>query len=214
MKTYLYSGENPGEFPGGRELAGGFGFTAAGFWRGLPIPEAAAGLLVDDRHPPNPRGLEAARAALAGWEGLVVLDFEKPPAPWAAALADGLDPARLIVPTACADLPHGALLAGPWRGNGSFRKWLAALRERYGPLVLDGAPIRAAARPGGAWTPWQGPLPGTGFPCPGPGCLHRRRSDGTLVFWVSRETLAARCAAAGTPVIVFEADLAALAAFP
>lgn len=202
MKTYIYTAENPG----GAELAGGFGFTAAGLWRGGALPPGAAGLMLDDREPPSPRGLEAARAALRAWSGLVVLDFERPPDAWAEQLTRGLDPARVLLPPAFARLPHGAVLIGPWMGGGSFARWLTQQRERYGAVVLDGLPLRTAARPGGARTRWTGPLPDAGFPCPGAGCLHRRLEDGTLLFWDTEQTLRSRIEAAGVPVIVFEAD--------
>lgn len=214
MKTCFYFGENGGDFPGGAELVPGYGFTAAGLWRGVALPRpgpGTAGLMADDRNVPSVRGAEAAAAALGDWTGLVVLDFERPPGPGAVRLVRALAGKRLVVPPALAALPHEAVLAGPWSGTGSFSRWLAALKERYGALVLDGAPLRSRTCPGGVPEPWTGPLPEGGFPCPGAGCLHRRLADGSVLLWDTKETLAARSKAAGVPVIVFMQDWEALA---
>ena len=187
-------------------LAGGFGFTEAGLWRQLPFREETTGLIIDDRFLPEGRGIEAARRALAGWTGLVICDFERPPSRLLTELAEALAGAQTVLPPAWAALPHGAVLVGPWMGETPFPRWLAEQRARYGAVVLDGLPLRAAAAPGGAWKPWTGPLPETGFPCPALGCLHRRLPDGRLLFWDTRETLAGRIRSADVPVIVFSED--------
>ena len=190
----------------GEVLAGGFGFTEAGLWRGGALPEGTAGLIVDDRFLPDRRGLEAARRALGGRKELLIFDFERSPSPLSAELIRDLAGARAVLPPAWAALPHEAVLIGPWTGEAPFPRWLAAQRERYGPVILDGLPLRAAAAPGGNWAPWTGSLPETGFPCPGLGCLHRRMEDGRILFWDNRETLTARIRTADVPVIVFSED--------
>ena len=187
-------------------LAGGFGFTREGLWRGGVLPGEAAGLLIDDRNPPSVRGAEAAGRALRDWSGWIVLDLERPPGPGAERLAQALAGKRTAVPPALAGLPHGAVLAGPWTGAGSFARWLGAQQDRYGPLVLDALPLRVRGRPGEGWAPWTGPLPETGYPCPGAGCLQGRLADGSVLLWDTRETLAERCRAAGVAAVVFGAD--------
>ena len=236
-------------------LAGGFGFTETGAWRGGALPEGAgrtseacasaaetsrfchserseesastvpccllpvasgretrplraAGLIVDDRFLPDRRGLAAARQALGGWRGLLIFDFERPPSPLAAELVRALSGARRVLPPAWAELPHAAVLVGPWPGRPAFPRWLEARRARYGEVILDAAPLRAVAAPGGPWKPWPAPLPDEGFPCPALGCLHRRLPDGRLLFWDTKETLRTRLRSAGVPAIVFSADWA------
>ena len=187
-------------------LAGGFGFTAAGAWRGGALPAGAAGLILDDRFLPDRQGLAAARQALAGWRGLLILDFERPPSPLLSELARSLAGARTVLPPAWAELPHEAVLIGPWPGRPAFPLWLEGQRARYGEGILDAAPLRASAVPGGPLEPWAGPVPESGFACPGLGCLHRRLPEGRIVFWDTRETLTARLRAAKVPAIVFSAD--------
>jgi hypothetical protein len=199
MEFSIYFGENE------EKLAAGCGFTEAGLWRNFSLSEET-GIILDDRFLPDRRGLAAARRALADWEGLLICDFERSPAPLPAELVKALAGAQVVLPPAWADLPHAAVLIGPWTGEVPFPRWLEAQRARYGAVVLDGLPLRAAAAPGRAREPWPGPLPETGFPCPGLGCLHRRLEDGRVVFWDTRETLAARICAAGVPVIVFSED--------
>ena len=209
MKNYVYYAGNGNISTETGLLAAGFGFRQDGAWRGgTPLPEAA-GLLVDDRFPPSLRGAEAAAGALRGYGGVIVLDFERPPGPGAERLARLLAGQRVVTPPGLAALPHAAVLAGPWRG-GPFDRWLEAQQARYGALVLDGLPLLVRGRPGQPWTPWTGPPPAAGFPCPGAGCLHRRLADGSVLLWDTKATLAARCRAAGVAVIVFAADWEAL----
>ena len=207
-------GEGPGrELPAGAlRLAVGYGFTAEGGWRRLPLPADGTALALDDRWLPDRRGLAAAAAALASWTGPILLDLERPPSPAAARLIDALAGKALTVPAAYAALPHAAVLTGPWRGVGALRPWLEPALRRYGVLWLDALPLRCRQRPGRPREPWSGPLPREGFPCQGPGCLHRRLRDGSVLFWDTKETLAARCAAAGVPCIVFRSDWEALPA--
>ncbi|MBQ1679138.1 MAG: hypothetical protein II062_06385 [Oscillospiraceae bacterium] len=226
MKTCIYFVEKPGfpasaaELPPGAErLVRGWGFTPEGRWRPLPLPAGAAGLLLDDRFPPSDRGAAEALRALDAWEGLILLDLERPPGPGTAALAElirqlaGHGP---VLPSAWAALPHGAVLIGP-RIGGDFPRWLAQQRRHCPAVVLDALPLRHAAQPrsgaraalsppGTGWRPWTGPLPGSGFPCPGAGCLHRRLPDGSVLLWDTKETLTQRCRAAGVPCLVFRED--------
>ena len=88
----------------------------------------------------------------------------------------------------------------------AFPRWLEAQRNCYGRVILDAAPLRAAAAPGGPRRFWEGPPPERGFLCPGLGCLHRRLEDGTVLFWDTAQTLSARLAAAEVPAVVFRAD--------
>lgn len=206
MKTCVYFAESMELSSGPTHLALGYGFHPTGLWRNLPLPAGAAGLVVDDRFAPDRRGAAAARQALSAWEGLVIFDFERPRQPLLAELITALAGREVVLPPAWAGLPHGAVLIGPWRGGGSFANWLQAQRRRYGRVVLDGAPLRHRAVPGRSWTPWSGSLPARGFSCPGPGCLHCRRSDGSVLFWDTRQTLMARLEAADVPSIVFRSD--------
>ena len=226
MKTCIYFVEKPGfpasapELPpGAARLVRGWGFTPEGRWRPLPLPTGAAGLLLDDRFPPSDRGAAEALRALDAWEGLILLDLERPPGPGTAALAElirQLAGHRPVLPPAWADLPHAAVLIGP-RIGGDFPRWLAQQRRRDPAVVLDALPLRHAAQPrsgtqaalsppGTGWRPRAGPLPGSGFPCPGAGCLHRRLPDGSVLLWDTRETLTQRCRAAGVPCLVFRED--------
>ena len=205
MKNCVYFVKQSEKMPHGPRIAPNYGFRPDGAWRGQSLPEGCAGLLLDDRFPPSRRGLEAAAEALAHWTGLIVLDFEKPLRPETEALAARLAGERLVCPPCLAALPHAALLAAPGWG-GDYMRRVEALRARYGELLLDGAPLRHRVRPGGARTPWERALPAEGFPCSGALCLHRRLEDGSLLFWDTKETLTARCWAAGVSVIVFEAD--------
>lgn len=217
MKTCIYFAESAGfsgrdgavprqEGPAeALRLAVGYGFTPQGGWRGLPLPTGAAGLMLDDRWLPDRRGLAAAAEALAAWTAPIVLDFERPPSASASGLIAALAGKTLILPAAYAAQPHAALLAGPWRGGGLL-PWLDRTCRRWGAIWLDALPLRYCQRPGAPRTPWTGPLPGLGFPCPGPGCLHRRLEDGTVLFWDTKETLTARCTAAGVPCIIFRED--------
>ncbi len=210
MKTCIYFAEIGG-FPSGQPgLLLGRGFTKAGFWRNLPLPEGAAGLAVDDLFPPNPRGLTVARQALSAWEGLIVMDFERALHPGLAALVRALAGKRVILPPAYAALPHAAVLVGPWQGGCPLPRWLAARRSRYGALVLDAAPLRCRVLPGRPPEAWKGALPEEGFPCPGLGCLHRRQADGSVLFWDTKQSLRQRLEAAGVPAIVLGSEWRAL----
>ncbi len=221
MKTCVYFAENR-KIPasGGRppapppETAGklrlGYGFTAAGLWRELPLPEPGAGLVADDRFLPNSRGLEAARRVLEAWDGLILLDLERPPQPGLAGLIRDLEGKRLILPPAYGALPHAGVLVGPWRGDRPFLRWLEACRARWGTLFLDAAPLRCRARPGSPLLPWEGALPEEGFPCPGLGCLHRRLEDGSVLFWDSRRSLMERLEPTGVPAVVLASEWQAL----
>lgn len=217
MKNCVYFAEKPSfpkEFPAlppelspePLRLVSGCGFTPAGLWRAPPLPSETVGLVVDDLFPPGPQGLAAARRFLSAWEGTVIFDLERPRQPELETLIRALAGERLVLPPAYGDLPHGAILTEPWPGGCDFSRWLAAWQSRYGPVLLDAAPLRRRVRPGGPWEPWEGPLPPEGFPCPGLGCLHRRRADGTILFWDTRRTLAVRLKAAKVPAILFPAD--------
>ena len=190
-------------------MALGFGFTERGLWRRKPLPEGAAGLVLDDRYLPCRQGLEEARQVLAAWSGALVLDFEQPPAPLLTELQEHLEGRMLSVPPAYGAGPHSAVLAGPWQPGRDFHRWLEEQRKRWGPLLLDGAPIRCVCKPGSVPIPWAGDLPEEGFPC-GSGCLHRRMADGSLLFWDTRDTLLRRAENAGTPVLIFRRDWEAL----
>ena len=205
MKKCTFYVNSPGASARTPVLAAGCGFRQDGAWRGQPLPEAA-GLLVDDRFLPDRRGLAAALRSLAQWQGLLVFDFERPRHPLLAELIAGLGEKELAVPPAYGELPHTAVLVGPWPGGGSFDVWISACRERYGALILDGAPLRCRAAPGCAWTPWEGPLPAQGFFCRGLGAMHRRMEDGAILFWDTRETLTDRYRQGELPVILFLED--------
>lgn len=230
MKTCIYFVEKPGapDLPPrsaaeaaqkAERLVRGYGFTPKGRWRPLPLPAGAAGLLLDDRFPPSRQGLETALRTLAAWDGLILLDLERPPGPGTGTLAElirQLDGRGAILPSAWAAQPHGAVLIGPQSGGG-FARWLEEQRRRYANVVLDALPLRYSAQPrsgaqaalpppGAGWRLWTGPLPGAGFPCPGAGCLQRRLADGSVLLWDTKETLAARCRKAGVPCLVFRED--------
>ena len=211
MKNYLYFFKDSIAPPDSPLFLRNYGFRSDGSWRDTPLPDGAAGLVVDDRFLPNPSGLSRALKALSAWEGLLLLDFERPPAPPLIRLTEELAGHPLIVPPSYAFRPHRAVLVGPWAGYGSFRIWLDRQQSSWGHLVLDGAPIRLLARPGqGCPTHWKAPLPRDGFFCPGAGCLHRRLEDGSILFWDTAQTLTDRCHAAGVPSLIFPEDWAAL----
>lgn len=212
MKTCIYFAGN-GDEPGPR-LHPGWGFSETGLPRFGGGP--GDGVLLDDRWPPRREAIGPMAEALQN-AALVVCDFEKPPSSLLAELVRRLAGKELIVPEICADLPHSAVLVGPYAPPGSFSRWLERKRRRYGRLVLDAEPIRCTLRfgagspagvgggpePGGLQTPgWR--------PCPGALCLCRRTADG-FDFRDTHESLPARCAAAGVPAIVFDAAWNALA---
>ena len=192
---------------GARLLLRGGGFTPAGGWRAPPPLPEAAGLILDDRFLPDRQGAAAALRALENRAGLLVLDLEREPGPESAGLEALLarlpGPERVVVPEPWVHLPHGALLAAPQR-RGLPLPCLTGKEDA--PRLADGPPLRHRARPGGVWTLWTGPLPETGFPCPGPGCLQRRLPDGSVLLWDSKQTLCARCRAAGVPWVLFRED--------
>ncbi len=209
MKISMYFFSSDETCCGAPAVAPGYGFTPQGRWRPLPLPRGAA-LALDDRFLPGPEGLREALDALRAWQGGILCDFERPRAPALARLLEALAGRDAAVPPGYADLPHSRVLVGPYLPGRSFSRWLADRRERYGELLLDGAPIRHRAVPGAAPVYYPGPIPGAGLPCPGALCLHRRQPDGAVLFWDSLETLRARCAAAGIPVIAAAADWNAL----
>ena len=217
MKTCVYFAdilEPPLEdplLPGlGGWFALGWGFTPEGRWRPRPLPAGAAGLVVDDRHLPSPAGLREAERALARWEGAVILDLERPGSPLLVRLAEILGDRDLVLPPHYAACPHSRILAGPWTGEGDFPRWLARQEARYGPLVLDGAPVSRLLAPGRPGVPWTGPLPEGGFPDPAGGCLHRRRGDGSLLLWDSPGTLARRLKGLEVPVLLLREEWAGI----
>lgn len=207
ISTYFFSAE--AEAGSGLAVAPGYGFTAEGRWRPIPLPRGA-GLAVDDRFLPGPEGLREAVAALGRWKGWILWDFERPPAPALSRLLETLQGVEAAVPPTYAGLPHSRVLIGPYVPGSSFGRWLAAQKARYGPVLLDGAPIRHRAFPGRPPEYYPDPLPETGFPCPGAGCLHRRQKDGAVLYWDTCRTVSARCEAAGVPVIAAAADWNAL----
>ena len=149
MEKCFYFAENQktGCEPG--TMTPGFGFTPNGLWRSRLLPSADAGLLLDDRFLPSRAGIDTACRALAGWTGLIVLDFERAPAAPLTALARSLSEKRLILPPAYAGLPHEAVLIGPWLAECSFSLWLSRRQERYGRVMLDALPLRLQCFPGG-----------------------------------------------------------------
>lgn len=205
MKNCIYFAGS-GQFSGPR-LAPGWGFTETGqprFGDGT-----GDGVLLDDRWPPAREAIGRMADALRG-AGLIVCDFEKAPTPLLADLLARLEGRETVVPESCAALPHSAVLVGPYRPPGSFLRWLDGKRRRYGPLVLDAEPIRVRIpfrRSGRAPEPEPS---GAAWFCGGARCLCARGGDG-FVFRDTRESLAARCAAAAVPAIVFEAAWAELA---
>lgn len=205
MKKSMYLihfGQNAG--PEG--LTAGFGFDPRGHWRGLPLPAAGVGLVLDDRFLPRPPGLDRALEVLERWQGALIFDLERPPDPLLEALIRALAGRELLLPPQYAHCPHEAVLAGPYLPGQSFLPWLETQRRRWGRIALDGVPLRHRAAPGEAPVLWSGPLPERGFPCPGGLCLHHRMEDGGILFWDKRETLAARAEAAGAPVLVYGVD--------
>lgn len=214
MKKCFYFAENQKKISEAACMMPGFGFTADGLWRGIPLPMQEGGLLIDDRHLPNPSGIAAACRSLADWTGLIVLDFERKPAAPLAALARALSGKRVILPPSYAKLPHAAVLIGPWQGEAEFSRWLSQRRACYRHVVLDAMPLRVQCFPGGRRTRWRQKLPESGYPCPALGCLHRRLPDGSFLFWDTRQTLSARLAAAGVSAILFESDWLRLLALP
>ena len=188
------------------ELSVGHGFTAEGLWRNKPLPTDRAGLVIDDRFLPNRSGMLAALRALEAWNGIVVLDLERPRCALLAELVKSLPDKRLVLMPSYADLPHTAVLVGPWRGERGFSRWLSIQRERFDHVVLDAVPLRIQVRPGGFRGPWTKLLPERGYPCFGLDCLHCRLPDGSILFWDTRQTLRARLEKAGIPVILFRTD--------
>lgn len=210
MKNCVYFAKNQKIPEEGFSLARGYGFTAEGLWRCRPINSNKYGLIIDDLCLPSRAGIAAACRALAEWRGLIVLDFERPRVGALAELARSLTGRRVVLPPPYADLSHEAVLVGPWQGECRFSNWLTLQRKRYGAVVFDAAPLRVQCFPGGCRRAWTGTLPAKGFPCAGLGCLYRRLSDGSILFWDTRQTLSARLSSAGVPVIMFRADWAAL----
>ena len=210
MKKCLYFAENQFFSDTSTSLWVGYGFHSDGMWRKTPIPFEKSGLMIDDRFLPNRVGLTEAIHTLSDWQGLIVLDFERP---YSAILADFvflLAGKRLILPPTYSNAQHEAVIVGPWQGDIGFSDWLSIQKEKYGKIVLDGFPLRVQCSPGGHRLPWNGPLPNPGFPCIGLGCIHRRLSDGSFLYWDTMQTLAARLEAADVPFILFCSDLEAL----
>ena len=204
MKNCIYFAGS-GQFSGPR-LVPGWGFTETGqprFGSGT-----GDGILLDDRWPPAREAIGRMAEALRG-AAVVVCDFEKAPSPLLASLLARLEGQETVVPESCADLPHSAVLVGPYRPPGSFLRWLAGKRRRYGALVLDADPIRVQLRFGSPGRT-QAPVPsGTDWFCAGALCRCVRSGDG-FAFRDTRESLRERCAAAAVPAIVFEAAWAGL----
>ena len=208
MKKCIYFA-GAGQFPGPR-LVPGWGFTETGqprFGDGL-----GDGVLLDDRWPPAREAVGRMAAALRD-AALIVCDFEKPPAPLLAELVRRLAGKELVVPERCAELPHAAVLVGPYALPGGFSRWLADKRRRYGQLVLDAEPIAARIRFGQAAAAERPEPGGPGLPCPGAICRCAGFAGG-FDFWDTRKSLQARCAAADCPAIVFDAAWAELAEQP
>ena len=191
-------------------LSAWYGFTAEGLWRNKPLPPKETGILIDDRFLPNRFGILEALRALEAWNGIVILDFERPHEGLLSNFAKSLSGKRLVLPPAYADLTCDAVLVGPWRAECDFPGWLSSRRERFGHVVLDAAPLRVRCRPGGCRIPWTKPLPERGYPCPSLGCLHLRLPDGSILFWDTEQTFLARLNKAGNPLILFLSDLDAL----
>ena len=208
MKKCVYFAADGEKYPGRPSLELGFGFTAGGNWRQRQAPRGEV-LAVDDRFPPNPAGLREALRFLRDWSGPILWDLERPPHPAFAALLRQVDPTRSVVPPAWRELPHGAVLVGPYLPGRSFPRWLAAQKARYGAVVLDGGPIRHRCAPGLPPLPWGGPLPEKGGLCAGAVCLCGRQA-GAFFFWDSRETLLRRCEAAEVPSVILGPEWAAI----
>lgn len=214
MKTCVYFAANSENFQ--PCLTPGWGFdTAGGLRRGADAP--ADGVLLDDRFLPI-RGAAADLTAALREVPLVVCDFERTPTPALAELVQRLADAgrEVVVPEAWAELPHTAVLVGPYRPRVRFARWLAEKRKQYGALVLDAAPISCFVPFGGA------PESETGLTqsgeqsfsaaqerfCPGACCLCRETPTG-VIFRDTRQTLTARCEP--VPAIVFAEAWEALA---
>ena len=210
MKKCIYFVSNAADCPAGPRLRRGFGFDEAGSWRPAVPAQDAEGVIVDDAFLPNPDGLDAAIRFLTAWDGVILLDFERAATSALSQLAEALAGKEVVVPPAYAACPHSHVLLGPWRGCGSFSRWLQRCQARYGSVVLDGAPLRFQICVGGKREGWSAPLPAQGFPCTGALCLHRRCKDGAILFWDTQQTLTLRSAAAEAPVVVFEEDWSAL----
>ena len=183
----------------------GWGFSETGLRRPGAPRFGCAGLVLDDRVLPGRGVLDAAEAALRAAGGVVVCDFERPADPVLETLLSRLGDLELVVPPQYAGLPHAAVLAGPYLPGLPFRRWLAAQQAKYGPVVLDGAPLRHLVRPGCPPIGWTEPLPDSGSFNPGSACLTCRRPEGFL-FWDDRETLRRRCEAAEVPVILLQQE--------
>ncbi len=206
MKKCVYFAENQKIPDGGSSLKTGYGFSPDGAWRSQALPTDAIGLLIDDRFLPNKAGLAAACRALEDWRGLIILDFERGRVGSLAELVRSLSGKRLVLSPAYADCARQAVLVGPWQGGMDFISWLAIQRKQFGEIVLDAAPLRLQCVPGGRRSAWAGTLPGPGYPCAGLGCVHFRLGDGSILFWDTKQTLAARLEKAGVPLILFRAD--------
>lgn len=211
MKNCIYFVSESAQGAQGPLLRRGYGFQRDGSWRSVALPENAAGLVLDDAFLPDRRGLDAALRCLRAWDGLIVLDFERPCAAALTQLAAALAGKEVVVPASYAACPHSRILIGPWSGCGSFLQWLERLQTHYGAVALDGAPLRFRVQPGGRRALWRAPLPASGFPCHSAGCLHRRLADGSILFWDTLQTLTERSASAGVPVLLFQEDWNALA---
>jgi len=188
----------------------GLGFRADGSWRKTTLPLEKSGLMINDRFFPNRAGICDAIHALSDWHGLIVLDFERPFSELLADFAYRLAGKRVLLPPTYFNLPHEAVIIGPWKGKLPFPNWLTIQKKRYGKIVLDAYPLCLRCAPGGRSLPWYGALPSTGFPCPGLGCMHCRISDGSILYWDTRKTLEERLNSTGVPVILFSSDLEAL----
>ena len=206
MKTCIYFAENQKKLHESAFLLSGFGFTKARQWRSIPIPGDVIGILIDDRYLPCREGITTAIRALRDWNGMIILDCERPRTDLLAMLTKGLRGKSLVLPPPYADCFHEAVLIGPWRGECDFARWLSRMKAQYGRVFLDAAPLRMQCFPGGCRRPWNRPLPDRGYPCPALGCLHRRLPDSSILFWDSRQTLSARLTDAAAPRIQFSAD--------
>lgn len=210
MKKCVYFAENQKNQDEGMILNPGYGFTANGSWRDRALPAKGEGLILDDRYLPSRNGIADAFRVLKAWNGLIVLDFERPCAVLLSELIHGLSGKTVVLPPAYGRLPHEAVLLGPWLGERPFSQWLLAGKNRYGDVVLDAFPLRIQCFPGGHRRLWNRALPDVGYYCPGLGCFHRRLPDGSILFWDSRKTLLDRLVGVTVPRILFNADWDAL----
>lgn len=204
MRNCIYFADNSELSVSEPVLLQDWGFNEAGLWRPRAVG-TAAGVIVDDRWLPSPRALDRAEEALRAVNGAVVCDFERPPEPLMEQLLQRLPTEELVVPPSYSHLPHGAVLVGPYLPGVPFRRWLAAQRAKYGPVVLDGAPIRHLVQPGCLPIVWKGPLPDSGLFNSGAVCLTCRRPEGFL-FWDDRNTLRRRCGTVEGPVILLQQE--------